>query len=44
MLNLRIADGAAQDYKPLPSGPGSLPEDEVSSGIFWFSYNNTLHF
>ncbi|XP_022740104.1 sulfite exporter TauE/SafE family protein 3-like [Durio zibethinus] len=23
------ADGGAQDYKPLPSGPGVLPDDEV---------------
>ncbi|XWS29307.1 hypothetical protein CRYUN_Cryun24cG0017700 [Craigia yunnanensis] len=24
-----VADGAAQDYKPFPSGPGNLPQDEV---------------
>ncbi|XWS33752.1 hypothetical protein CRYUN_Cryun22dG0110400 [Craigia yunnanensis] len=31
------ADGAAQDYKPLPSGPGTLPEDEVPliQNIYW---------
>ncbi|XWS45400.1 hypothetical protein CRYUN_Cryun15aG0133300 [Craigia yunnanensis] len=30
-------DGAAQDYKPLPSGPGTLPEDEVPllQNIYW---------
>ena len=44
MLNLVVADGAAEDYKPLPSGPGTLPEDEVSSGTFQFSYINTLQF
>ncbi|XVE82639.1 hypothetical protein DITRI_Ditri16bG0022300 [Diplodiscus trichospermus] len=31
------ADEAAQDYKPLPSGPGTLPEDEVPllQNIYW---------
>ncbi|XP_021273930.1 sulfite exporter TauE/SafE family protein 3-like [Herrania umbratica] len=31
------ADGAAQDYKPLPSGPGTLPDDEVPllQNIYW---------
>ncbi|GMI68891.1 hypothetical protein like AT2G25737 [Hibiscus trionum] len=31
------ADGSARDYKPLPSGPGSQPDDEVSllQNIYW---------
>ncbi|XP_039035430.1 sulfite exporter TauE/SafE family protein 3-like [Hibiscus syriacus] len=31
------ADGAAQDYKPLPSGPGNLQEDEVPLllNVYW---------
>ncbi|KAK6237485.1 hypothetical protein QUC31_002954 [Theobroma cacao] len=31
------ADGAAQDYKPLPSGPGTLPDDDVPllRNIYW---------
>ncbi|XP_022775309.1 sulfite exporter TauE/SafE family protein 3-like [Durio zibethinus] len=33
----KSANGAAQDYKPLPSGPGTLPEDEVPliQNIYW---------
>ncbi|KAK8717554.1 hypothetical protein V6N13_044816 [Hibiscus sabdariffa] len=31
------ADGSAQDYKPLPSGPGNQPDDEVPllQNIYW---------
>ncbi|KAK8517619.1 hypothetical protein V6N12_016464 [Hibiscus sabdariffa] len=37
VLNSRIADGSAQDHKPLPSGPGNQPDEEVPllQNIYW---------
>ncbi|GMJ07924.1 hypothetical protein like AT2G25737 [Hibiscus trionum] len=34
---LEIADGSARDYKPLPSGPGNQPDEEVPllQNIYW---------